>query len=177
MDGRHQGHVVVLDILGSVVDVPLGEVHTRPDFEYLTLRPVCEGCGWHTERLDTLGTHPLVLAVDGSVDAAASLAGPRREWELHAGEPVRRALALLRSLPLDQRIAGLREAELALKAETEKTVVDARTAGWSWERIGPAFNIARQNAIKRWKRLDPRADTQKTDTTGAAVPGSKPSGS
>ena len=160
MDGRHRGHVVVLDILGCVVDAPLGEIHTRPDFEYLTLRSVCEPCGWHTERSDTVGTHPLLLSTDGSVNVAASLAAPRREWELHAGEPMRRALALLRALPLDQRIAGLHEAEMALKSETEQTVVDARTAGWSWDRIGPAFGIARQNAIKRWKRLDPRTGTE-----------------
>lgn len=163
LDGRHRGHVVVLDVLGCVVDVPLDQARTRPDFAYLTLRPACEPCGWHT---DTLGTHPLLLDADDRVDVAASLAAPRREWELHAGEPVRRALALLRALPLDQRIAGLHEAERALKAETEQTVVDARTAGWSWDRIGPAFNIARQNAIKRWKRLDPRTDPDTDDTQG-----------
>lgn len=159
-DGRHFGYAVLVDVFGTVVDVdmPLAAAGTRSDLESLSVRAVCESCGWHVDEVDTRRTHPLVLTADGSVDVAASEVAPRRDWELHSGEGVLRALAALRSLPLDERLAALHNAELAMAAEIERGVHAARIERMGWVEIGSAFGVTRQAATKRWKKLEPNKE-------------------
>lgn len=157
-DGLHQGRAVLVDVFGCPVDLPLEQAAERPDAEELRVRAVCDTDGWHTDFADTIWTHPLVRRTDGTIDAEASQAPARREWELHSGEAVRRLLATLRSLPTDQRLAALHAAEQAVAAEIEVAVAAARAEKKGWGPIGELFGVSRQVATWRWKKLEQPED-------------------
>jgi len=101
-------------------------------------RAACE-CGWRGVRVWSRDEWP---SDDGFPPESVEDEGCYRQWQAHLHEV----------LPELAVYDAAQAAEAALR-ELNATVIDARSAGCSWERIGHAAGMARQSAHERWDEL------------------------
>lgn len=154
-DGRNSvdlraGVVLVPGVTGSYQRHPdLRDHEIVPDDDVTGWRALCS-CGWEGPlwlRVNRRGTvnHlrrrtyvPLLGVACPSVDVEAAI---RAEWNAHAGP----AIAVVE---LESAAEALEQAQERLN----QRVLQARTAGVSWAKIGDAVRMTRQSAHERWGR-------------------------